>query len=368
MKTSVMKTSYGFHQPMMRPFIVSLALCVLLPGLATSALAQTRSDRDMAQRIQRLERDIKDLERDYYGKAAGGVAQAPGAPTPESATARMGVRLDQIEGSMRSLTGQIEELSHQLRQTQDQLNKLSADFDFSRTGVMPPAPGAAAPSYPSQPAPRLAPLSTGPRSLDPGPFNSAGNSAATTSVGDLAPGETSLGSVSSTAVDAMAARAAQTQPQNPSLAQATPQAGAPGSAVNAARQAMVSSGAQQQYDFAMAQLRRGDYPAAEAGFSQVITQYPDSPLAGNAQYWLGESFYVRQIYDQAAVAFLQGYRQYPESAKAPDSLLKLAMTLNQMGEKKEACLTFDEFLKKYPGAQPTILDRANRERAQAGCA
>jgi tol-pal system protein YbgF len=90
-------------------------------------------------------------------------------------------------------------------------------------------------------------------------------------------------------------------------------------------------------------------------------------LAGNAQYWLGETHYVRRQYKQAAQAFLSGYTTYSKSKKAPDSLLKLGMTLTAMGEKKTGCDAFAELGARFPDAPQAVAKRADIERKRANC-
>ena len=110
-----------------------------------------------------------------------------------------------------------------------------------------------------------------------------------------------------------------------------------------------------------------DYGAAETAFRQLIASYPNDPLAGSAQYWIGESYYVRGQYKNAADAFLKGYKKYKASDKAPDTLLKLGMSLAELGQKDAACSTFGELAAKYPQAPEHILDQAKGERKKAGC-
>ncbi|MGC6535720.1 MAG: tol-pal system protein YbgF [Parvibaculales bacterium] len=122
------------------------------------------------------------------------------------------------------------------------------------------------------------------------------------------------------------------------------------------------------YERGLKDLRGGDYAGAQADFAQVLQNFPNHELAGNAQYWLGETFYVRRQYKQAAQAFLAGYTTYEASAKAPDSLLKLGMTLTALGEKKTGCDAFAELGAKFPDAPNAVTKRADIERKRAGCA
>ena len=122
------------------------------------------------------------------------------------------------------------------------------------------------------------------------------------------------------------------------------------------------------YQRALQDLQSGNYNGAEADFAQLVQGFPSHKLAGNAQYWLGETFYVRRQFKQAAQAFLVGYTTYAESKKAPDSLLKLGMTLTALGEKKTGCDAFAELGAKFPDAPDAVAKRAQIERKRAGCA
>jgi tol-pal system protein YbgF len=128
-----------------------------------------------------------------------------------------------------------------------------------------------------------------------------------------------------------------------------------------------NSDAQSLYEQGYGSMLQHDYGAAEAAFGQLIASYPNDPLAGSAQYWIGESYYVRGQYKNAADAFLKGYKKYKASDKAPDTLLKLGMSLAELGQKDAACSTFSELAGKYPQAPEHILDQAKGERKKAGC-
>ena len=95
--------------------------------------------------------------------------------------------------------------------------------------------------------------------------------------------------------------------------------------------------ANEQYEFAVSFMKIGDYETAEFALKEFITKNKDHDLAGNAQYWYGETFRIRQLYSDAATAYLDGYQNYPKSKKAPDNLLKLGITMVQLGEKDQGC-------------------------------
>lgn len=121
------------------------------------------------------------------------------------------------------------------------------------------------------------------------------------------------------------------------------------------------------YDAAYGYLLSRDYTSAESTFKEFLKRYPNDKLAGNAQYWLGESFYVRGNYRKAADNFLKGYSKYRKNRKAPESLLKLAMSLKKLGQKEAACATFDELSAKFPKIEPRVKQRAEFEQRGAGC-
>lgn len=124
---------------------------------------------------------------------------------------------------------------------------------------------------------------------------------------------------------------------------------------------------QQLYEQAYGYLLQKDYRSAEAGFEDFLRRHPNHQLAGNAQYWLGESFYVRGQYRAAAGAFLKGYQTYSRSPKAPETLLKLAMSLHRLGQKDAACSSFNELGTKYPNPPAHVRSMAQTERQRSGC-
>ena len=114
-------------------------------------------------------------------------------------------------------------------------------------------------------------------------------------------------------------------------------------------------------------LTQNDYAGAEVAFRQLIESYPKDPLAADAQYWIGESFYRRGQYKAAADAFLKGYKKYKSGDKAPETLLKLGMSLAALGQKDAACSTFGELKTKFPKAPETVRDEVKAEQKKVRC-
>lgn len=121
------------------------------------------------------------------------------------------------------------------------------------------------------------------------------------------------------------------------------------------------------YDQAFGYLQVNDYASAQATFDDFLVQYPDHSLAANSKYWLAETYYARNDYKQASQSFARSFKDHPEGQKAPDTLLKLAMSLNAQNMKTEACLTLGELKSRFPNAPSSVATKASKERASYGC-
>jgi tol-pal system protein YbgF len=336
-----------------RLLVTGLTVLVAL-GLGSVA-AQSDDLRPLQDRLERLERDINLLQRQVY--RGGGAPAAAGAPVGGAAI-DVEVRLGRLEEQMRGLTGQIEDTSYKIQQLSQRLDRLQTDIDF-RLGQLEhpgsaPAP-AAAPGAPPQrrgapstaaaapappPAPATADLggsSSGPIRLRPPGAGSAADPSQPPPPGGV------LGTVVVPA-DEGGGQVALLPPQ--------PAAGTP----------------LDQYNAAFALLRQARYDEAEQALRAFIQRNPKDALAGNAQYWLGETFYARKDYPSAASAFAEGYEKYPHSPKAPDDLLKLGMSLAVLGQRDNACRAFQRLDRDFPQVQAEIRDRANAEKKRLGCA
>lgn len=149
----------------------------------------------------------------------------------------------------------------------------------------------------------------------------------------------------------------------------TPQLAPPPSNASAAPAAggAANAGADQMYNEAFKHLQDGDYAGAERGFKAFIQRHPQHVLAGNAQYWLGETYYARREYQNAMTSFAEGYKVYKTSPKGPDNLLKLGITLAALNRKPDACAVFSRFSQDYPKATDLQKRRVEQERQRNGC-
>jgi len=317
--------------------------------------ARAQDNQALFDRINRLERDLQTLQRQVYrggpvpqgaapqgGQAGGSLTDAGEAET--SAANRLNARIDQLESAIRDLVGRFEEVEYKNIQTQRRMDKLVEDVDFRLNALERGGPSMAG-GVPAAAAPAQAQA----QAAAPGSTSSNPNQAPSR--------EGVLGSLP---VDA------QGRPLQAGGAAPARQAAAP-AAAPAARTRLQAGTPKERYDFAYKLLVQSEYPEAEAAFKEFIAAHGQDVLAGNAQYWVGEPFYVRGMFEPAAAAFLQGYQGYPKNAKAPDSLLKLGMSLTALKKTAEACAAYGQLAKEFPSAPPHVKDAMGRERAKAGC-
>jgi tol-pal system protein YbgF len=122
-----------------------------------------------------------------------------------------------------------------------------------------------------------------------------------------------------------------------------------------------------QYEFATSFLKVGDYTTAERAFREFVVSNSDHELAGSAQYWYAETFRIRQLYTDAASAYLEGYQKYPKGKKAPINLLKLGVSMVQIGEKDQGCKMINGVELQYPNANQSVIQKAKYESKKFEC-
>ena len=302
----------------------------------------------------------------FFGFRSGLAALAIGAalfglPAPALAqdAADLLVRTTRLENQLRQLSGQIEQLQFENRRLSEQLRKFQEDVDFrmnERGGARPsnaaPAPGNAAP-------PAGAPPQRQRRgdAFDPSTQQGAAGAPRPIDGGmggiieeDFTGGQGPL-DLQGVGRNVPQGALPQTAPRGPSVAAASGPATA-----------------KEAYDVAYASILRKEYEQAEMGFRQFLQSYPRDRLAVDATYWLGESYFQRKRYREAAEQFLKVSRESPRSGKAPDSLLKLGMALNGLGAKDQACATYAKVGVDYPSASNAVRQSVERERRRSGCA
>jgi tol-pal system protein YbgF len=320
----------------------------------------------------------------------------------------LGYRLTALEEQVRQLVGQIQELQHQLRQIEARggagggggMDRSESAFNAPQQrpqslfpGNNPPPPPQALPGGNPPPSQDLGSTSSfqsydlqsygnaqgqgggsdqSPPESQP-PSGQGGNDLVELD-GDQdakprerAPGPTVLGQVPA---DSINGGVPGSSPGVGAIGEPPPGGGDPDSVESAAldgnQMGGVGGSPEQVYESAYDQYTNRQFGEAEAGFRLFLSRHRDHELAGNAQYWLGETYYVQGKYKDAARNFLAGFQTYPKSARAANALLKLGMSLNKLGQKEQACGAFAEVPKKYPAAADA-RNQALREMKRAGC-
>ncbi len=366
-----------------RPLIhVTRGLAVLALCCAAGSSAFAQSNRDLAARLDRIEQSLTQMQ-----------SQAPNEGSLQ-------VRVLKLEALIEQLTGQVEEANFRASQLQKQLKTLEDDLQLrvarlEAGGAAAAVPGAAPAISPASPPVTLPPRAEAPptapqrRAAADEPLSQPMTPPRVTRPASApppgTPGAEGMGADGSFVIrtdadgkplppdpSTLSAPIAETPPEPAPAPVAAPKPGA----VNAGQLAMAPPAGQVklpegtpkvQYDFAFDLLRRNDFARAEVAFRDFLKRHPKDPLAGNAQYWLGETHYVRGDYQQAAVEFMAGYQNYPKTNKGPDNLLKLAMSMSNLGQTQGACTALGRLAKDYPKAPDEVAKPAAAERAKLKC-
>jgi len=319
---------------------VSFWLSPIVLGAALLATPAAADDAEqLTTEVERLNGDLADMRVQ--------LAQSSGSMTPAQAAA-FETRLAAFEQELRSLTGMVEQVTYQQNQFSQRLDRMQADVEYRLSTLEGGTPGTTTGSVtPAAPTTQAV----------GGAINAGGATVDSATQGDVK----TLGTIAQGELAQAQQQAGNAQPQPISPQPAT--VGASDSEVAA----LPGGSPKEQYDYAFGLLRKADYAGAEAALLQFVSQHPSDPLAANAKYWLGETYYVRGNYDEAARAFAVAYQDHPDGAKATDSLLKLGLSLSLLGRGAEACDVFDALETRFPDAAANILQRSKQERSRLGC-
>jgi len=282
---------------------------------------------------------------------SGDMDEGPAGPAVDSG---LGLRMDRLERDNRRLTGQMEEMQHQVQKLEEQLRAARQDAALAPR----PADHSAAVVAP----PPVAPAGAGRRgdAFDPAAQPTAPGAPRT--LGATTP-SAPLAAATPHATQAGALRDANTP-----LDLTHGRAGADVAAVPAgADLSPVAPSPREDYDHASSAMRSGQYEAAEKGFASFLAKNPKSKLASSATFNLAESFFLRGRNREAAEKYLEISTKYPQSSQAPEAMLRLGQSLNALGAKEQACASFSELSVKYPTASAKVIEAAQREARKAQC-
>lgn len=324
------------HCSVKKFYRLSLLSALFLAGTALSFFPVPAKAQDMDSRIRRLENEIQTISRAVFrGEAMPPPADfSAGQNAASQSAVDLALRLQQVEMDLRSLTGKIEKQEFENRQLQERIEK-SLKMLEDRLSTLEE---------------KSMDISSAPVSEDvPQPQKQAG---------------------ALTGSDILR----ETQPPQPNgLHTQTdlPRSGVLGTLSTSQEEGASSSTGNDpagSYEHAFALLRNRDYDGAEKAFKEFLDRYGDHDLAANAQYWLGETFYVRGDFKNAARIFAEAYQKYAKGPKGPDNLLKLGMSLAGMGKNDDACLSYAQLVKEYPSGAQSVLTRVKQEMEKLGCA
>jgi tol-pal system protein YbgF len=284
----------------------------------------------ISDQIQIITKDLKTLEKAVYQKSdiakSTAINSIKSDGLNEDVMTKHLLKLNEIEDQFRELTNQFEEVNFKLDKLSTRVTKIQSDtqlrFSDLETGS----------STVTKKQKNILPGSTKPQDFGAAPGYSTSN----------LPKEQSINSVES------AQTVITEKPNNE-------------------KSLLPDKPAEEQYEFAVSFMKIGDYETAEFALREFIEKNKDHDLAGNAQYWYGETFRIRQLYSDAATAYLDGYQNYPKSKKAPDNLLKLGITMVQLGEKNQGCKMISGLKKEYPKASKSVLQKALYEQKKFKC-
>ncbi|MDH5412293.1 MAG: tol-pal system protein YbgF [Alphaproteobacteria bacterium] len=279
---------------------VVLGISILL----TMQPAWAQDTGNLVRQVERLRRDLADLQRYVYkgGQPPKSAATDGAESLPSDVGARMQVQITQMQDQVRSMNGQVEEVQHRISVLEKRLDRMSEDL------------------------------------------------------------EVRLLAIEDAIANGMPAGAGTAPGEAPAEGSAPLVAAAP-----AVRPVLPEGSPRDQYDFAYDFLKKRQWAEGRAALLAFLEQNPKDELSDNAAYWLGETYYINKQYKEAAKAFLEGYKNYPKGDKAPDNLLKLGKSLAALGEPDKACTTYNKLLEDYPNSLPRIVKLAKSERTKLNC-
>jgi len=308
------------------------ALIIFCLVISFSFKGNTQDLDTLLQQLQTLQQDIKTLEKAVYSQDFNGNSNSEDLPdnSGDVLTKHL-LKLSELEEQFRILTNSFEEINFKLDKLSNRITKVQRDNqirfqDLEKTGVNISA------NEPKK-LPGSGEAQDLGQALEIGVTDS-----------DVAAAEQIQRTQSIESVGAVVTENAERS-----------------------EKLLPEASAEEQYKFAISFLKVGDYETAEFALREFVDTNPKHELAGNAQYWYGETFRVRQLYQDAATAYLDGYQKYPKSKKAPVNLLKLGVMLVQIGEKTQGCSMILGVKDQYPKANQSVIQKAEYEKKKFNC-
>ena len=328
--------SLSIKNQLMNKIVVCLtkALLILMLFSFNSIKAygeESQETESILQQLQILQKDIKTLEKAVYSQPGTGMSSSgKTSNSNDDVLTQHLLKLSDLEEQFKILTNNFEEVSFKLDKLSSRITKVQADNqlrfqELERSG-----------------------LDQGTSTVSSGIIKLPGSGEAQ-----------DLGGVSDSDIASL------------EQVQKTQSVESVGTVVTETAQRtekiLPETSPEEQYKFAISFLKVGDYETAEFALREFVDVNSNHDLAGNAQFWYGETFRIRQLYQDAATAYLDGYQKYPKSKKAPRNLLELGVMMVQLGEKTQGCKMILGIKKQYPTASQSVIQRAEYNRKKFGC-
>jgi tol-pal system protein YbgF len=354
LQTGSVVESYGEHlmsllSQFFRSLVIVIAIGFTVIFVSSMSFAQQQNIQSLMDRLERLERDIRtlnvQLSRGKKPKLLESSSDASSViPTAGPAIARLGARMDGFEADMRTATGTIEYVNHQIIAINERLEKLVSDIDYRFLALE----GQSSQKNISGQQGVGTPNSSVELTL-------TGEQVVTPSSGAQTLGNVSLSEI----------KKVETAKINKLAGMNVDSAN---SELPAPLKGILPAGTvKEQYKFAFNLLRQTNYDLAEVALKEFLSAHSGDPLVSNARYWLGETYYVRKSFRDAAQIFLEGFTKTPKGPKAAASLLKLGMSLAELGKKIEACTTFAKVMGDFPKVSNSVKNEVVRQRKRNSC-
>ena len=313
---------------MRRIYILSIKiLLIFIISICFSYKVYADETESLINQIQSLQEDIKTLEKAVYSKDINSSTNVNSGENSDVLTKHL-LKLSELEEEIKILTNSFEEVNFKLDKLSSRISKVQADNQvrfqdleqFSESNDKKKLPGSG-------------------EAQDLGKALEIGIEESSTASAEQIQQTQSIESVG-TVVTEEAERTEKILPD---------------------------TSPKEQYEFAVSFMKIGDYETAELALREFVDNNSNHELAGSAQYWYGETFRVRQLYQDAATAYLDGYQKYPKSKKAPVNLLKLGVMLVQIGEKEQGCSMIIGVKNQYPEANQSVIQKAEYEKKKFNC-
>ena len=310
----------------------------------------------LLEKLETIESRIKVLEKATFNNTTSGQANNLSLDDYQSIIAKQSIQIAELQNEIQSLTAQIEEMIFTMQSTVNNFNTFKEDAEFRFTDLNTKAENIEKVQNNS----KTQTLSV----MQSEMFNANEEEL------DLEP--KSLGTINMTSLPVEENSPFEVKIDNDAEEQQIINTISQDNIVSLGEQKiplsiLPESDEESQYEYAINLLKQGDYETAEKAFTEFISIGDDKNYLSNSHFWLAETYYVRENYKDAAKNYLSLYQTFPNANKAPDALLKLGISLVNMQQKEQGCMTFIQLQESYPEANPSIIDRSNLELKRNGC-